>query len=150
MALDAEENVSKKARVARNVLYIRGEDEMKFVVNEEDWPNAELAIRSSYDGALIDGFPADKVKAGDDQDVTQMKDLQLCSWVREADETPGKSILLTGWASRMKGNEVRSRCVWKDFAKTVRDDVFVCNNAISSTSTRTFTARILVRSPCGK
>ena len=33
-----DENVSKKARVARNVLHIRGEDSVKFDVNEEAWP----------------------------------------------------------------------------------------------------------------
>ena len=32
----------------------------KFDVNEEAWPNADLAVRSSYEGALIDGLPADK------------------------------------------------------------------------------------------
>ena len=53
-----------------------------------------------------------------------MKDLQLYSWVKEADAPPGKSILLTGWARRMKGNGLRSRCVLEDFATTVRDDVF--------------------------
>ena len=41
---------SKKARVASNVFHIRGEDELKFAVHEEDWPDAELAIRSSYEG----------------------------------------------------------------------------------------------------
>ena len=46
---DAEEKVSRKARVARNVLHVRGEDELKFNVNEEAWPNAGLAIRSSYE-----------------------------------------------------------------------------------------------------
>ena len=116
-----DENVSKKARVARNVLHIRGEDHVKFDVNEEAWPNAELAVHSSYGDALIDGLPADKVKAGDEQ---QMKDLQLYSWVKETDIPPDKSILLTGWARRMKVSEVRSRCVLKDFATTVRDDVF--------------------------
>ena len=70
-------NVSKKARVARNVLHIRGEDSVKFDVNEEAWPNAELAIHSSYDGALIEGLPADKVKAGDERETQQMKDLLL-------------------------------------------------------------------------
>ena len=39
-----DENVSKKARVARNVLHIRGEDSVKFDVNEEAWPNADLVI----------------------------------------------------------------------------------------------------------
>ena len=39
-----DEHVSKKARVARNVLHIRGEDSVKFDVNEEVWPNAEQAI----------------------------------------------------------------------------------------------------------
>ena len=75
-----DENVSKKARVARNVLHFRGEDSMKFDVNEEAWPNAVLAIHSSYEGAFIDGLPADKVKAGDKREIQQMKDLQLYSW----------------------------------------------------------------------
>ena len=55
-----DENVSKKARVARNVLRIRGEDSMKFDVREEAWPNADLVIRASYEGALIDGCPLTK------------------------------------------------------------------------------------------
>ena len=118
-----DENVSKKARVARNVLHIRGEDSMKFDVNEEAWPKADLIIRASYEGALIDGLPADKVKAGDERVIQQMRDLQLYSWVKETDIPPNKSILLTGWARRLKGSEVRSRCVLKDFATTVRDDV---------------------------
>ena len=119
-----DDNVSKKARVARNVLHIRGEDSAKFDVNEEAWPNADLVIHSSYEGALIDGLPADKVKAGDEREIQQMKDLQLYSWIKETDIPPDKSTLLTGRARRMKGSEVRSRCVLKDFATTVRDDVF--------------------------
>ena len=97
---------------------------MKFDVNEEAWPNADLAFRATYEGALIDGLPANKVKAGDEREIQQMKDLQLYSWVKETDIPPNKSILLTGWARRLKGSEVRSRCVLKDFATTVRDDVF--------------------------
>ena len=119
-----DENASKKARVARNVLHIRGEDSVKFDVNEEAWPNADLVIRASYEGALIDGLPADKVKAGDEREIQQMKDLQLYSWVKETDTAPDKSILLTGWARRLNASDVRSRCVLKDFATTVRDDVF--------------------------
>ena len=57
-----DEIVSKKARVARNVLHIRGEDSMKFDVNEEAWPNADLVIRATYEGAFIDSLPADKVR----------------------------------------------------------------------------------------
>ena len=121
---DADENVSKKARVARNVLHFHGENNAKFDVNEEAWPNADLAIRASFEGALIDGLPADNVKARDEREILQMKDLQLYSWVKESDILPDKSILLTGWARRRKGSEVRSRCVLKDFATTVRDDVF--------------------------
>ena len=78
-----DENVPKKARVARNVFSIRGENGVKFDVNEEAWPNADLAIRA----ALIDGLPADKVKAGDEREIQQMKDLQLYSWVKETDMT---------------------------------------------------------------
>ena len=55
-----DENVPKKARVARNVVSIRGENGVKFDVNEEAWPNEDLAIRATYEGALIDGLPADK------------------------------------------------------------------------------------------
>ena len=64
---------------------------MKFDVNEEAWPNADLVIRASYEGALIDGLPADKVKAGDEREIQQMKDLQLYSWVKESDILPDKS-----------------------------------------------------------
>ena len=105
-----DENVSKKARVVRNVLRIRGEDHVKFDFNEEAWPNAELAIHSTYEGALIDGLPADKVKAGDEREIQKMRDLQLYSWVKETEIPPDKSILLTGWARRMKGSEVTLRC----------------------------------------
>ena len=119
-----DENVPKKARVARNVFSIRGENGVKFNVNEEAWPNADLAIRATYEHALIDGLPADKVKAGGERDMQHMKDLQLYSWVKETDIPPNKSILLTGWARRLKVSEVRSRCVLKDFATTVRDEVF--------------------------
>ena len=94
---------------------------MKFDVNEEAWPNADLVIRASYEGALIDGLPADKVKAGDEREIKQMKDLQLYSWVKDTDIPPNKSILLTGWARRLKVSEVRSRCALKDFATTVSD-----------------------------
>ena len=45
-----DENVLKKARAARNVLHIRGEDNVKYDVNEEAWPNADLAIHSSHEG----------------------------------------------------------------------------------------------------
>ena len=63
-----------------------------------------------------------------------MKDLQLYSWVKETDIPPDKSILLTGWARRMKESEVRSRCVLKDFATTVRDDAPIYANSISIVS----------------
>ena len=56
---------------------------MKFDVNEEAWPNADLVIRASFEGTLTDGLPADKVKAGDEREIQQMKDLQLYSWVKE-------------------------------------------------------------------
>ena len=44
-------------------------------------------IRSSCEGALIDGPPTDKVKAGDEREVRQMKDLQLYSGIKETDVT---------------------------------------------------------------
>ena len=40
-----DENVSKKARVARNVLHIRGEDSVKSDVNEEAWPSCTPGSR---------------------------------------------------------------------------------------------------------
>ena len=86
--------------------------------------NADLAIRAIFEGALIDGLPGHKVKAVDEREIKQMKDVQLYSWVKETDIPLNKSILLTGWARRLKGSEVRSRCVLKDFATKVRDDVF--------------------------
>ena len=92
-----DENVSKKARVARNILHIWCEDNVKLDVNEGAWPNADQAIHLSYEGALIDGLLADNDKAGDEREITQMKDLQLYSGVKETDIPPDKSILLTGW-----------------------------------------------------
>ena len=86
-----DENVSKKARVASNVLHIRGEDSMKYDVNEEASPNADLVIRASYECAMIDGLPANKVKAGDGREIQQMKDLQLHSWIKETEIPPDKS-----------------------------------------------------------
>ena len=83
-----------RRRVARNVGHIRGEDVLKCDVNDEHWPNAELAIRSSYEGALIEGLPADK--AEDERENMQMKDLQLYSWVKEANVPPCKSCSMTG------------------------------------------------------
>ena len=97
------ENVSKKARVARNVRHIRGESDLKFYVNSEAWPNADLAIQSSYEGALIDGLPADKVKAGDEREIRQMTDLQLHSWVKETDVPHDKLILLTRLGTTNEG-----------------------------------------------
>ena len=73
-------------------------DGVKFNTNEEDWPNADLSIRSSCEGALIDGLSADKVKAGDKRETTQMKDSQLFSRIREEDVPPRKSVPLAGWA----------------------------------------------------
>ena len=113
---DAEEYVSKKARVARNVLHIRGEDGLKFDVNEEAWPNADLAVRSSFQGALIDGLLADKVKAGDDREITQMKDLH-------------QGGRRTSWqihlAHRLGTTDERKRSdISMCLTTTVRDDVF--------------------------
>ena len=65
--------------MARNVLHIRCEDSVKFDVNEEAWPNAELVIHSSYEDALIDGLPADKVKAGDEREIQQICSSTLAS-----------------------------------------------------------------------
>ena len=76
-----------------------------------------------YDGALIDGPPADKVKAGDEREISQRKDQQLYSWVKEADAPPGTSILLTSVGTTDE-KQPRSRCVLKDFAIAVRVDVF--------------------------
>ena len=35
--------------MARNVLHIGSEDSVRFDVNEEAWPNADLVIRASYE-----------------------------------------------------------------------------------------------------
>ena len=42
-----DENVSNKARVARNVLHISGEDIVKFDFNEEAWPNAAWLLEQA-------------------------------------------------------------------------------------------------------
>ena len=60
-------------------------------------------FEQANEGALIDGLPADKVKAGDEREIQQMKDLQLYSWVKETEIPPNKSILLTGFGSTIEG-----------------------------------------------
>ena len=67
------------------------ENGVKFDVIEEAWPNEEMAIRATYEGALIDGLPADKVKAGDEREIQQLEDLQLYPWVKKTDIPPNKS-----------------------------------------------------------
>ena len=62
--------------MARNVLHIRGEGELKFDVNEQAWPHADLATHSRYEGALIDGLLAHRVKAGDERKSSRGK---ICS-----------------------------------------------------------------------
>ena len=78
-----------------------------------------LGIRGSCEGALIDGLPADNVKAGDEREIKQVALLG---------QGDGHSSRQMDSAHRLgstfEGSEVRSRCVLKDFATTVRDDVF--------------------------
>ena len=84
---------------------------IKIDVNEEAWPNADLAIRATYEGVLIDELPTDKVKAGDDREIQQIKDLQLYSWVTETDIPPNKPILLTRMMY-LRQNLLHSQCVY--------------------------------------
>ena len=49
-------------------------------------------FEQAYEGALIDGLPADKVKAGDERQIQQLKDLQLYSWVKETDIPPNTQV----------------------------------------------------------
>ena len=130
-----EEDVSKKARAARNVIHIRGEDELKFDVNEEDRPNAELAVRSCYEGALIDGLPACKVKAGDEGEITQMKNLQLYSWIREEDVPPEIDLAYRlGTTDERKRSEIamcpegffhnsETQCICTDVISSVGEEI---------------------------
>ena len=90
------------------------EEDLKFDVNEYS-----LELR----GYLDRRTSSRQVKAGDKQEIMRMKDLQLYSWVKEADVPSGESILLTSCARRLNGNDVRSQCVLKYFAATERDYV---------------------------
>ena len=58
---------------------------MIFDVNEEPRPKADLVIYSINEGALIDGLTADKVKAGDEREIKQMKELQLAVLLGQGD-----------------------------------------------------------------
>ena len=71
------------------------------------WPGADLALRSSYEAALIEGLPAEKVKAGDESDIPQMRNIQLYAWMKTENVPPGRPDGLD-WARRMKGSEVSS------------------------------------------
>ena len=51
-----------------------------------------------------------------------MKDVVFC--VKDVNVSLGTLMSLIGWARRTIGNEVRSQCVFMDFATTLRDEVF--------------------------
>ena len=84
--------------------------------------------------------PANKVKAGDEREITQ-----LHSWTEE-DVPPGKSILLTSWARRMKGSEIEM-CPQGFCDESER--WCTCTDAISSVGEETSVVLILERFPCG-
>ena len=65
---------------------------MTLVVTKDAWPHADLAIRSSYECPLIDGLSADKVKASDEREIREMKELQLYSCQRD-----GGPLLYAAW-----------------------------------------------------
>ena len=111
-----EETAGKKARVVNVVLNVYDVKFDRDSVNEEITPTVRAS--DTYSGELIDGLPAEKVKKGDERELKQMDDLQLYSWVRDEMIPEGEQLLDTGWARRLKGDVVRSRCVLKDFATT--------------------------------
>ena len=74
-----DENVSKKARVARNVLHIRGEDSTKFDVNEEAWPNAQTGYSSKLRRCLGRRTARRQSQGWREREIQQMKYLQLYS-----------------------------------------------------------------------
>ena len=60
---------------------------MKRIGQTQNWQFGRVT------GALIDGLTADTVKNGYKREITQMKDLQLHSWIREGSRTSGKMHL---------------------------------------------------------
>ena len=53
-----------------------------------------------------------------------MEELQLYKWKRLDELQPGTKVIKTGWVRKWKGDGVRSRLVLKDFALTVRHDLY--------------------------
>jgi len=73
---------------------------------------------------LIDGLPRDLVEAGDALEMKNMEELAVVEWIREEHIPEDANVITTGWARRLKGSVVRSRCVLRDYAVSKRDDVF--------------------------
>ena len=112
----------KKQRVDAicEVLAISVDEEKPFTAEKPE-PPAEGAFD---DGKKIDGLPAALVQAGDEKELDNMSKLGVFEWIREEDIPQGEHLIGTSWARKMKGAEVRSRCVLQDFATCKRDDVF--------------------------
>ena len=73
---------------------------------------------------LIQGLPKQLVVEGDKAECENTEALKVFEWVKYADVPQGTDIKTTGWARRLKGEGVRSRCVMRDYATTKRFDVF--------------------------
>ena len=90
-----------------------------YICNELNAPSANHEHE-----AFIDGLPARAVREGDAREVKQMEELQLYKWTRVDDLPQDAKLIKTGWVRRWKGTTVRSRLVLKDFALTIRDDLY--------------------------
>lgn len=125
--MDVDETAEgKRRRVASicEILNIEKEEEQPYVNERAEPVVPEGAIEDDC-VPLVDGLPADLVKAGDEKGLTNMSELAVFEWIEEKGRAEGrKKLVETGWARKMKGAEVRSRCVLRDYAVSKRDDVF--------------------------
>ena len=72
---------------------------------------------------FIDGMPADKVKAGMDKEMDQLSYFEVYDEV-PIEQVGSEEIWSTRWVHRLRGDEVRSRLVVRQFNNSMREDVY--------------------------
>ena len=113
------ESPTKRTRNSYAIEVLNISKEVKPYVSE-----AKAPVVMFREEELIQGLPRELVVEGDRKECENMEALKVFEWVKFEDVPVGTELKTTGWARRLKGNGVRSRCVMRDFALTKRFDCF--------------------------
>ncbi len=119
-----EESVAKKMKEVKDEMSINAlsrnwccEDaNISAVLSEEDVTELEQQ--------LIGGYPALLVIAGKQKEMENIEFFEVKTDILEKDVPAGAVVRPTDWVMAQKGDEVRCRLVYKDYADVKRDDLF--------------------------